>query len=640
MVTVAGLDTNPHEAHKATSTFMVTIISDNDTSRTIQDVGLGSLADLIKRNRVEVLAFDNLAELAPGLNKLLFELSKLGRSVQFVEVAHDEPLERKAERLELWRGGKLPPLQASLMVAKIAKLGYGKTLDLFAPKTIVRIVRRRVPGSGGSSTMRFKRKVESQIKFLANRILAKLRSAKLDFDFYARESTGGFASAMFVVYANPEDLRKVVYPSVNRDYAVKVERVVAKYRQVEPSPSRAIIVGYDPGTTSGVAVIGMGGELLALFSGRNLDRMEVASRCVKFGKPLLVCTDVAKPPEAVRKLSAAFGAKLFAPSENLSIQEKWELVRRRDPSEKTRTSHERDSLAAAAKAYSLYSRLIEDVKAQTLEEGLSKYLPEVLAQVFAGRNISAALSSIRQKYAEPETRPVRPVLEAPAANRPSVDFTAEMSLLKARAADAQAEIVRLREESEELRARLNKAVEERDSPIRREREVAALELRISELHKRSEEAEVRLVASEKVMGGVIKSIERFLGGEIEFVSVMEALTLSEMQKLISLNPSLRPGIVYVRNPIQYDVRVLETMNKAGIAGLVVPDATPAILPAFELQELPLLTASQSEFQEIPGAKLGFVAASALKLAHIRKAELKEKVKRQKVEEIRRLMSEE
>jgi predicted RNase H-like nuclease (RuvC/YqgF family) len=636
MTVYAGLDVNPYGAHSKSSTFSVTIIRGDETQRSFQSVRSNSLSSLIKQNHVDVLAFDNLAELAPVLSRLTFELSKLERTVEFVEVAHDEPLEVKCQRLGLFGGGKLPPQLASEMVAKLARMGHGKKLDLFSPKTVIRVVRRRVPGSGGSSTLRFKRNVEAQIKFLKGRIEAKLKAAKLDYDVYVRESTGGYSSATFIVYSDSGSLRGVVYPFVGRDYAVKVEKIQARFRYKEPSrSSRPLIVGYDPGITTGIALVDLSGSLLSAMSARNFDRTDAVSFCTKYGSPVIVATDVSAPPDAVKRLGAAFGAKLFVPSEDLSVEEKRELVRRLNV--QVKTTHERDAAAAAIKAYGFYSKLLNALKQRAASEGLSPHILELVRSVLNGKNIETAISELRSKYElneAPQPKHPQPVAEDQAMY--SKHLETELSLLRARLLDAESRAIKAEERSLELENKVKSLLSEREAALRRDREIVNLEFRLTELTKILEEARVSQRALEAVVASLIEALRKLSTGRVIAVRAVDDLSRSTIEKLFSEQNS-RAEVLFVRNPNNWDAEGLAQLRGYGVQGIIVHGEAPVVPPAFEDHEIAVIGGGGVGVQEIPTADTVLVNTDALRLIREKVRDLQQRNKEKKIAALRRLL---
>ncbi|MCX8184016.1 MAG: DUF460 domain-containing protein, partial [Crenarchaeota archaeon] len=58
------------------------------------------------------------------------------------------------------------------------------------------------------------------------------------------------------------------------------------------------IIGFDPGTTAGLAVINLSGELLLLKSLRHWNRSSIILEALSVGDPILIATDRAEAPRA------------------------------------------------------------------------------------------------------------------------------------------------------------------------------------------------------------------------------------------------------------------------------------------------------------------------------------------------------
>lgn len=113
-----------------------------------------------------------------------------------------------------------------------------------------------------------------------------------------------------------------------------------------------VIVGMDPGTTTAIAVLDTGGNVLFLESMRNMTKGNVSSHISAIGRPVIVAGDRNPPPSAVERLAATYSARLVVPEENLSKRDKNQLARELiDQSQKNPNQHERDALASAAYAY-------------------------------------------------------------------------------------------------------------------------------------------------------------------------------------------------------------------------------------------------------------------------------------------------
>ncbi len=108
-----------------------------------------------------------------------------------------------------------------------------------------------------------------------------------------------------------------------------------------------LIAGIDPGTTTGIAILDFDGELLSLFSSKDLSLDKVIKYLTGFGKVSLIAVDVKPAPGFVTRLATKLGSYLFVPEEPLHVSEKIELTR----GNKTKNSHQRDALAAALTAH-------------------------------------------------------------------------------------------------------------------------------------------------------------------------------------------------------------------------------------------------------------------------------------------------
>lgn len=638
---VAGLDLNTKDAHRFNSTFSVTVTDDEGVRKSFAAVNFSSLTRLIKDEKVDVLAFDNLAELGSSLNKLLFELSRVTRRIEFVEVAGDEQLESKAKHTGLSSGSKLSPSQSSLVVAQLARMGQGKKLDFFSPKTIVKVVRRRVPGSGGSSTLRFKRSIEGQIKFLAVRIGDKLKKAGFEYDMFVRESTGGYSSATFLVYCSAEELRGVVYPSVTRNYAVRVEKVVSRFqsKRIEHN-ERPLIVGYDPGISSGLAILGLDGERVALLSGKNLDRATTIECCSRYGKPVIVATDVSTPPDSVRKLSSVFGARLFVPAENLSVEEKREYSRRLDVAERPRNTHERDAYAAACKAYLHYQSLFEAIKQRVSSEGLQGHTCKVVEGVLGGKNLNQAIEEVRSRYTvEQKSAPVAHQHQREPRSELSI-LQNEMILLNARVAYLEQRALELESEKSQLQFKLSALQRQYEKGVLKDREVEALKLRLTEVGDKLLEAEARCIALEAKLGKPASLIARIARGDAVAVEVVEDLSSSSANQFAASRATRRQCVVFVKNPFSWSREGLATLKKYGVIGLVADHAPSNVPPSFQEAELPLIPASTVDYTPLDGCSFGVVDSGVFEVAAKLAKEYSEANRQRKMDELRRMLEKE
>jgi hypothetical protein len=148
----------------------------------------------------------------------------------------------------------------------------------------------------------------------------------------------------------------------------------------------AVLVGLDPGITTGLAVLDTYGNVIILFSKRNIKRSELIKLMTKFGKPILIACDVSPPPRSVEKISRLLGCRLFFPEKSLSVKEKIELTK--NFPFKIKNDHERDALAAVVKAWKKYRNLFRRIEENVRMLGLDDILEDVAAKLLKDESIN------------------------------------------------------------------------------------------------------------------------------------------------------------------------------------------------------------------------------------------------------------
>jgi predicted RNase H-like nuclease (RuvC/YqgF family) len=111
----------------------------------------------------------------------------------------------------------------------------------------------------------------------------------------------------------------------------------------------------DPGTTIGIAILDLHGKVVELTSKREAKKSDVIKHILKFGKPLIVASDVNPMPKKIERVASALGSRTFYPEVSLTNLEKEKIVR--DFEDEVKNSHQKDALAAAIKAFRSYHEL-------------------------------------------------------------------------------------------------------------------------------------------------------------------------------------------------------------------------------------------------------------------------------------------
>ncbi|MEA2075319.1 MAG: DUF460 domain-containing protein [Euryarchaeota archaeon] len=164
------------------------------------------------------------------------------------------------------------------------------------------------------------------------------------------------------------------------------------------------IVGIDPGTTMGIAIIDLNGKPVEVFSAKNYSISDAIAMIISHGRPLIVASDVTPTPAMVKKIGSMFASPVHDLDESLSTEEKIALTK--GEGYKYKNAHERDALAACVNAFKRYKKKFAQVQKKT-PAGVN--VEEVKALVVKGVSISAAINRLISAEAEKERRKVTKV---------------------------------------------------------------------------------------------------------------------------------------------------------------------------------------------------------------------------------------
>ncbi len=371
------------------------------------------LLQLFKKYTVRTLAVDNVGELVQHGRLIIKALGRLPYIVNVVEVTRDVERYTKVEELVARHFGihkRLTPTDTAKYLAILAAGGVGTRVKMFEEETVILIHRKISTTSGGMSRNRFMRNISHRIKSLSLQVENKLREAKLDYDLFINEESGEITSARFIVYANREIVRRYVKPKRSLDVVVSIYSTPARRREV-PTHRRYLIVGVDPGVVTGVAILTLEGEVLDTTAHRGFSRGDVLRYVSQWGMPVLVATDVREPPEFVKRLATMCGAVLYAPTRDLSSEEKAQLVEK--SGWHVKTSHERDALAAAHRAYLEFKPKFEKIVKEFGNILEFSQVEQAKALVIRGYSIAHAVSEALKQTGERETKVVYVPIEKP-----------------------------------------------------------------------------------------------------------------------------------------------------------------------------------------------------------------------------------
>lgn len=365
------------------------VILDGENASALNMISRHKLIRLIRERRPELIAVDNVHELASSRRDLISLLRQLPMNSRLVQVTGGEKQEALT-RLARWHGmtfDRQNPMEEAEACARLAAKGVGQVVCAFEDRTWIKVSRRRSPGRGGWSQKRYSRKIHGTVKGRTREVEKQLRESGFSFTSRAVEGLGGYIRCEFVVEAPRE--RVPIKPGCYEDAQVRVEGVERPRLQFMPLQRRRdyIIVGIDPGTTTGVAALNLHGELVDVVSARTMSLSDVIEWIASRGKPLIVATDVFPTPGAVEKIKRSFNSVLYSPGEGLQAEDKITMARQFG----YKNDHQRDALAAAVSAFKKYRNKFSLVEKKAPPEIDPD---EVKALVVRGYSIESAIAEL------------------------------------------------------------------------------------------------------------------------------------------------------------------------------------------------------------------------------------------------------
>jgi len=552
--------------------FAVAVVEDGRLVVKYEQVPLHRLVRLLWELRPRVLSLDNVYELARSgreLAKLVTMLPPELEIVQPTRLPDGSLVEvKKLARLAgLDPGrGKLSPSRTAYLVALLAAMGYGTRLRFVEEKTRIIVAKNRRLKHGGMSSPRYQRRVRAAILRAAKDIKRMLDRHGFDYDLLFRKSGGGLESAVFIVYAPRARLQGLLKRHSDSDVRIEIQPVYSSRLSFEAysgarlpgSRKPYLIVGVDPGISTGIAALDLEGRPVLALSRRGIDREEVVELIRRHGVPVLVATDVNPAPEFARKLAGMLRVPLYTPPSSLSVEEKREIFEAYASSypglRRVSDSHVRDALAAAVKAYRAYQSKLRQVESYLNRIGPDLDHEEIKAAVIRGKSLAEAVEkAIREVLVSALEEEESQAKDARAPRvgeerRPATShggrekelLLAEINALRARVRELQDEVERLSLENRLLRIEFREELE-------RDRELAALRERLALLRGELEKVREENKKLQEAMTVLQEAIFKVSHGLLIPAPVVHDLSASVAEALWSNGGSLGKPLLVVEN---------------------------------------------------------------------------------------------
>jgi len=461
---IAGIDINKYSSTLRGMSYSLTLIDEN--LRVLyqrRSIPFPFMIRFIRMTKPKYLALDSIQEIAPNKKALtrLFELLPKDTEIVQVTMISDKSSVRLSklisdniEKVEK----KLDSLETSYYCAVLALKGFGYVVRPFYDHVKLSVSRSHHPGKGGQSQMRYQRLNQVYVREVTEEIKNKLDECGMDYDLFMRKTKYGYLKGLFFIYDDIDKVKKIVREIPEKDVKIIIKRNVGGFIYTSINKkgvfeairkNRPMIVGIDPGITTGVACIDLSGNILLLKSGKELSKSEILKELLDVGRPVLVCSDVHPAPSFVEKIASTMKVPVYTSGKILSSSEKKkiveEFINKCGKTIVVKSPHERDALAAAIKAFMNFRNKFQKVEDKISKEGIPVSPDEVKAMVMMGQSISDAIRSLISSKEHTEKR----ISKAKEVERPS--YERELEALNRKLQRYKDEIEVLKRENEELR---------------------------------------------------------------------------------------------------------------------------------------------------------------------------------------------
>ncbi|HHI01085.1 MAG TPA: DUF460 domain-containing protein [Thermococcus litoralis] len=567
------------------------------------------LLRFIRAKKPDIIAMDNIHELGEYLRKFIRAIPQGTKIVQVT----GRPGEQKA----LWSlarehgiriRDKFNPYEEAKICALLAARGVGYEVLPFEDEVIIKVSRGRSQGKGGWSQDRYRRRVHNLIQNKVREIEETLKKANIPFDLEIKEKDQGLERGEFRVYTSREELAGLIKPMRGGDVEIRIRPVERKSFEFVPLKSesairerKSIIVGLDPGITVGIAALDLNGEILALYSERNMAVSEIVRFISEVGHPIIIATDVNPAPGLVEKISRSFKAMLFVPRESLKVEEKNELLKNLGIS--VDDDHQRDALAAAYKAYLRLKPKLDHVEAKLREMGITKKGEEIKALVVQGYNLGEAILKVKEKEKVKEETKTAEAVETPVELTPYIEKIKELEntikMMERENQELKAVIEEQRKIIENLENKLATYDEKIRERIIREKELEIREKRIAYLEKELREARsiIEKLSKDLVLARRMHLLE--LKGTAVPLKVLENLTWKEIEELERSTGIKKEDVLYVVNPAGAGRSIAEHLAERRIKALISAKTLPNLVyETLRENKIPVLYEGEIEVKRV------------------------------------------
>jgi predicted RNase H-like nuclease (RuvC/YqgF family) len=337
-----------------------------------------------------------------------------------------------------------------------------------------------------------------------------------------------------------------------------------------PSPTerKHTIVGIDPGTTIGVAIIDLEGRPIEVFSSKNYSCSDVIENIISHGNPLIVASDVTPTPSMVKRISRIFSSPVHELNESLSTEEKVALTKGYE----YKNVHERDALAACVNAFKRYKKKFLQVQRKT---PAAVDVEEVKALVVKGVSISAAINRLirageekeekkrvmKEEKSEKEEQNELRLRRIIKGKDEKIEMMKDlMTALKTELEKKESEIKNLRSKLDSVRSARRREIEETEEISRRDKEIERLRAEIKARDK--ENAELKTII-EELKGK--KAVEVKGGKRIKVLRAFSRNAILDMDRKYGIK---KGDVIFLEDGSGGGASTAELLAKKGVVAVI------------------------------------------------------------------------
>ena len=397
---------------------------------------------------------------------------------------------------------------------------------------------------------------------------------------------------------------------------------------------RGIIVGFDPGLTVGIAILGLDGKILSVTSFKEISRAEIIKYIMSYGKAVLIATDVYPTPKTVKKLASSLNSKIYSPYKSMSVESKIGLVGeyinetssagvskviRSD--EVPQNDHERDALAAAIKTFKDYKNKLEQIEKRVEKLELpDNAVNDIKVMVINDISISNAIESVvkvqkeLENVAEAEEKFERldtslseeEDLKAPEFRLLISKFKKrlksqdkQINNLKLKNSQLQQDIARYRSEISKLESKLDKLYYEYSKDILYKKEIASKVETIKRLQGKYNEEKARKCELEENLRLIKSTKDLELSKNVVPVKIVDSFTKEGIKHACEYWKIKKGDVVFLVSSEGGGSQTASLLIHMGIKAVIVADKMAhQAEEEFEKHKIPILNEKMMDLEMI------------------------------------------